>query len=60
MITGNITLTIKEILQVMQDMEPAMLYYAGTPTGDALQKVFDFFAAILNLNGVQIEGGDIW
>lgn len=60
MITGDITLTIREILQVLQDIEPAMLYYAGTPTGDALQKVYEFFETILNLNGVQIEGGDIW
>lgn len=33
---------VKEIKQAVKDAEPAMLYYAGTTTGDAISKLIEY------------------
>ena len=39
--------TVKEVKAAIKEAEPALLQYAGTPTGDAISKLIDFASGVI-------------
>lgn len=50
--------TAKEVKQAIKDAEPALLQYAGTPTGDAISKLIAFASGVIE-RFEEIIGGEI-